>query len=276
MKLGYNTNGLAHHDPIEAIRLLSETGYKSVALTVDHGLLSPLDPHHATQLQRIKAALGEFQMGCVIETGARFLLNPRSKHDPTLVSLKPEDRQKRVDFYKYCIDVAAILDADCVSIWSGILKDPADDDEVLTRLADGLSRVLDSAAQQNVMIGFEPEPGMYIESMSQFDRLLQWVKHPNLGLTLDVGHLYCLGEVPLVDYIKRWGDRLINVHLEDMKAGIHEHLMFGEGDIAFPPVIEALSETGFKGGVHIELSRHSHMAVQAVQQAFDFLHPLWP
>jgi len=61
-----------------------------------------------------------------------------------------------------------------------------------------------------------------------------------------------------------------------MKAGVHDHLMFGEGEMCFPPVIEALSQTGFDGGVHVELSRHSHMAVQAVRQAYEFLSPLWP
>ena len=41
MLLGYNTNGFAHHDPFEAIELLAEIGYKSVALTLDHGPLNP-------------------------------------------------------------------------------------------------------------------------------------------------------------------------------------------------------------------------------------------
>ena len=42
MLLGYNTNGLAHHDPFEAIVVLAEIGYQSVAITLDHGPLNPL------------------------------------------------------------------------------------------------------------------------------------------------------------------------------------------------------------------------------------------
>jgi sugar phosphate isomerase/epimerase len=67
---------------------------------------------------------------------------------------------------------------------------------------------------------------------------------------------------------------LVNVHIEDMKCGVHEHLMFGDGEIDFPPVIHALRETNFAGGIHVELSRHSHMAPQAAQQAYDFLTSL--
>ena len=41
MLLGYNTNGFAHHDPFEAIEVLAEIGYQSVAITLDHGPLNP-------------------------------------------------------------------------------------------------------------------------------------------------------------------------------------------------------------------------------------------
>ncbi|MEC8509496.1 MAG: sugar phosphate isomerase/epimerase family protein, partial [Planctomycetota bacterium] len=254
----------------------SEIGFQSVALTVDHLVLSPDSPNRERDLQQMKDALRDHQMGCVIETGARFLLNARHKHEPTLVTANLAERKKRIDFYFYCIDLAAELKADCVSIWSGILHQPTDDETALARLAEGLQVILKRAAEQNVVIGFEPEPGMYVESMNHFDRMLQWIQHPNLGLTLDIGHLYCLGEVPLADYIERWGEMLVNVHLQDMKAGIHEHLMFGEGEMDFAPVIDAISKTGYRGGVHVELSRHSHAAVVSAHKAFNFLKPLWP
>ncbi|HZN32901.1 MAG TPA: TIM barrel protein, partial [Pirellulaceae bacterium] len=82
------------------------------------------------------------------------------------------------------------------------------------------------------------------------------------------------GELPIADYIARWRERIVNVHIEDMRAGVHEHLMFGEGQMHFPPIIEALDRTGYKGGLHVELSRHSHEAPTAAKKAFDFLQPL--
>ena len=63
------------------------------------------------------------------------------------------------------------------------------------------------------------------------------------------------------------------MHIEDMRRGEHEHLMFGEGQIDFDPVIAALAESGYDGGLYVELSRHSHMGPQAARQAFDFLLP---
>jgi sugar phosphate isomerase/epimerase len=91
---------------------------------------------------------------------------------------------------------------------------------------------------------------------------------------VDVGHLQCQGETPLAEQIETWGSRLCNVHLEDMCRGVHEHLMFGDGEIEFPPVLAALKRVAYDGGVYVELSRHSHDAPKAAQQAYDFLEPI--
>jgi sugar phosphate isomerase/epimerase len=50
--------------------------------------------------------------------------------------------------------------------------------------------------------------------------------------------------------------------------------MFGEGTIDFPPIMQALCDSGYRGGVHVELSRHSHMAAETVHTAYAFLAPL--
>ena len=59
-----------------------------------------------------------------------------------------------------------------------------------------------------------------------------------------------------------------------MVRGVHEHLMFGEGTMDFPPIFAALREIGYDRGLHVELSRHSHMGVEAVRIAADFLKSL--
>ena len=95
-----------------------------------------------------------------------------------------------------------------------------------------------------------------------------------LRLTIDVGHLHCQGETPIAGHIRQWANRVANVHIEDMRAGVHEHLMFGEGEIDFPPVIAALAEIGYSGLLSVELSRHSHEAPTAARRAYNYLRPL--
>lgn len=274
MLLGYNTNGLAHHDPFQAVELLAEIGYKSVGLSIDHGTLNPYGGHVMTRLKQMRRTLEACGMRSVIETGSRFLLDPRHKHEPTLVTSDPAGRVKRIEFYKHGIDAACELGSDCVSIWSGVLHDGADRPTVMRRLVGGLHEVLDYAEQRQMTIGFEPEPGMFIDTMSRYEELLAAITHPRLRLTLDIGHLHCLGETPIAAQIERWGEQLINVHLEDMCAGVHEHLMFGEGEIDFPPIFQALRRVGYTGGVHVELSRHSHEGPAAAAKAFAYLTEL--
>jgi len=271
MLLGYNTNGMAHHDLFDAVALLAEIGYRGVAITIDHKALSPRDSGLHDQIARLKKLLQQSGMRSVIETGARFLLDPREKHEPTLLSADPAGRVWRLEFYRHAIRCAAELGSDCVSLWSGVLREPVPRQQAMARLAEGLRAVLDDAAREGVAVGFEPEPGMFIDSMAGYDELLDWVDPSKLLLTLDVGHLHCQQETPIAEVIRRWASRLVNVHLEDMRAGVHEHLMFGEGQIDFAPVLQALSDVGYRGGVYVELSRHSHEAPMAARRAFEFL-----
>lgn len=274
MLLGYNTNGFAHHDPFDALDILAEIGYQSVAVTLDHGPLNPLASGWKSSLKRLQKTLRRLNLRSVVETGARFLLNPRQKHEPTLVSPTTAEREQRIDFLKRAIDAAAFLESDCVSLWSGVRRDDATDEAVLERLTESLRVVLRHATESGVTLGFEPEPGMFIDTLRSFHRLLQWIDTPHLQVTVDVGHLWCQGELPIADYISRWGPRIVNVHVEDMRAGVHEHLMFGEGEMQFAPIIDALAKTGYRGAVHVELSRHSHEGPHAAKMAFEFLSPL--
>lgn len=279
MLLGYNTNGMAHHELFDAVALLARIGYRSVAITIDHAALAPDEKNLAQRLTRLRRLLDGFGMRSVIETGARFLLDPQKKHEPTLIAADPAGRARRIAFYKHAIDCAAALQSDCVSLWSGVPHDAANDDEatdrLVDRLVDGLVEVLDYGAGQGVAVGFEPEPGMLIDSMARYEMLADRLDADNFRLTLDLGHLHCQGEVPIARVIERWASRLVNVHIEDMRVGVHEHLMFGQGEIDFPPVLHALAKSGYQGGVHVELSRHSHEAPEAARRAFEFLQPLF-
>lgn len=276
MRLGYNTNGLAHHRLIDAIDLLADEGYGGVALTLDVGALDPYSNSLGQELHVVADRLDERGLARVVETGARFLLDPRLKHGPTLLSRDAARRALRVDFLRRAIDIAAFLRADAVSFWSGILRDSIGEDEAFERLNEGLAPVLDHAEVNDMTLAFEPEPGMFIDTFARFKELDDRVNHGLFQLTVDVGHVHCIEAGEVADHLRVWGHRIRNVHIEDMVRGVHEHLMFGEGTMDFTPIIEALREVGYAGGVHVELSRHSHMAVEAVRQAGAFLRPLIP
>ncbi len=273
MLLGYNTNGLAHHRLADAINLLADEGYASVAITLDAGALDPYDDpgHLRAQIDATRALLDARGLARVVETGARYLLNPRKKHDPTLLDPDPARRALRVDFLRRAVDVARDLEADAVSFWSGAAPDAVDDEAAFDRLADALLPVLAHAETRHMRLAFEPEPGMFIDTFARFRALDERVRHTLFDLTVDIGHVHCIEERPIGDCLRDWRGRVANIHIEDMNRGVHEHLMFGAGTIAFDEVFEALRDIGYNQGVHVELSRHSHSAVEAVRQSREFL-----
>lgn len=278
MLLGYNSNGFAHHRIEDAIEVLAEIGYRSIAITLDYHTLNPYGPRLDAEVDGVRQLLRRCSLRSVIETGARFLLDPRRKHQPTLLSADPAARTRRVDFLHRAVDIARALDSDAVSFWSGTPSDSADEETLWQRLIAGCRAVLDHAAARQVSLAFEPEPGMFVDRMDRFARLAHECDHPRFGLTLDVGHVHCLDDGPIPDVIDSWQAHLRNIHIEDMRRGVHDHLMFGEGEIDFGPLLAKLAAVGYTAGVHVELSRHSHDAVAAARRAFEFLHraAVWP
>jgi L-ribulose-5-phosphate 3-epimerase len=270
MLFGYNTNGFAHHRLEDTLAILAELGYRSVALTLDFHALNPFEPELPRRVESVRRLLEQHRLRCVVETGARFLLDARHKHQPTLISPTPGERQYRLDFLCQAIGIARELGADAMSFWSGAAVDEAPSGELFTRLVSGCNQLLEVATREHVRLAFEPEPGMYVDTMDRFCRLHERILDPLFGLTLDLGHLHCQGE-DVVENIRHWADLLFNAHIEDMRRGVHDHLMFGEGEIDFGPVLRTLTDVGYAGGVHVELSRHSHDAVETARRAIGFL-----
>ena len=271
MLLGYNTNGLTGHRWEQALDLMHRIGYRSVAITVDHHCLDPYSPELNLELGRMQRLLAQHEMISCIETGARFLLDPWHKHEPTLVSPAAEQRAVRVDFLKRCIDIARSLDSQAVSFWAGIVRDHASRDEAFERLAEGVREVLAYAQQQGVRLAFEPEPGMLVQTFDDYRHLLSLVDGQGFGLCVDIGHVHCLEPKQIADYLVEWSDRIVTIHIEDMNKGVHDHLCFSEGTIDFPPVLQTLRRLDYRGGLNVELSRHSHAAPEVLQRSFEFL-----
>ncbi len=211
-------------------------------------------------------------MRVVIETGARFIVDPRRKHQPTLLDPDRHAALDRLYFLEACVRLGAALQADAVSFWSGATPDSTSPPRIhMARLVEACLRLSDFAGDRGLRLAFEPEPGMFIDTMDKFAELHGKVNRKNFGLTLDVGHVVCTGEAPVGTHIRKWRDWLWNVHIEDMRKGAHEHLMFGGGEVDFAETMSALREIGYRRGVYVELSRHSHDAVETARRAMAFL-----
>jgi len=265
----YNTNGFAFHRLDDAARILAALGYDGIAWTPD---VHHLDPFHASaaEFDAFRDLCRELALCVVVETGARFVLDPLRKHRPSLLDA-PADAERRFDFLRRCVDAAALLGAGVVSTWSGSAPDGLDPDAALDRLATGLRRLCDHAKGSGIRIGFEPEPGMAVETVEGWDRVRDAVGHEGLGLTLDVGHCLATREGDPARILRRHADEIVVLQVDDHRAGRHDHLMFGEGEVNWPSLAEAVRASGYAGPIEVELSRHSSEAPAAARRSIDFL-----
>jgi sugar phosphate isomerase/epimerase len=262
VRAGYHTSGLQNHRLEDALRLVADAGYAVVALTPD---VMHLDPFRSTaaEVGAIGTLLERLGLEVVVETGARFVLDPTCKHEPTLMTRDPAARARRLDYTRRCAALGADLGAKVVSFWAGIDRAPGPDSRTL--LDAGVDASCAAVRAAGLVPAFEPEPGMAVETVGAYRELCLRLGEAAPALTLDIGHLYAVWEGDPAAAIGGCADRLVQVHLEDMRRGVHEHLLPGTGDVDFHAVLSALKEVGYEGPVCFELSRSSHAAPEALR-----------
>jgi sugar phosphate isomerase/epimerase len=109
---------------------------------------------------------------------------------------------------------------------------------------------------------------MFIDTLARQSQLVERLGRPaHLKLTLDIGHMECMGERPLASVLACHADDVVNVHVEDMLACRHEHLPLGSGTVDLEPVLTTLAQAGYRGGLHVELPRQSHRWLETVRQS---------
>jgi len=278
-RIGYNTNGLGSHRLHDALELIAELGYEAVALTPDVGALDPLHLRPG-EVEGVRSRLDDLGLDVAVESGARFLLDPRRKHRPTLLEDSSAERERRIDLLRRSVDLAEALGARVLSLWAGAAPEgvagtlDADPGHALgDRLAEGLARVLEHARGAGVTVAFEPEPGMFVERPVGYEALLQrgGAALDELALTLDVGHCVVTGDEPVSAVVERHARRLAHVHLDDCPRGRHEHVPFGDGDLDLADALGGLLTHGFDGIGAVELSRDGHRGPDAAREALAAL-----
>ncbi|UZO79265.1 sugar phosphate isomerase/epimerase [Aquimarina sp. ERC-38] len=270
LRYAYNTNGCNNHRLYDALDLIAEAGYSGIALTLDWHHLDPFADNWEIQTQKLKRRLDELGLGSVIETGARFLLNPKQKHEPTLINPTQEGRAYRVRFLKRAVYIAKILESETVSFWAGVLSDDVSKEEGLSYLKEGITEVAKYASEQGVVISVEPEPGMLVETIADYHQLIKDIPYP-IKLALDIGHVWVTGEMEPIEVIKEHAANAGTISIEGMQKGIHVHLPLNQGDMDVVGIVKKLEEMKYPNLVCVELSREGHRAHLAITESMQFL-----
>ena len=269
LRFAFNTNGAANHRLEDAVALIADAGYAGIALTLDHHHLDPMAEGWVSRTEALARLLHRHGLGCVIETGARYLLDPRRKHEPTLLTPSAEGRARRVAFLHRATDIGQMLGAEAMSFWAGVPQQGVDRGEAGEWLVQGVAQVLEHATLRGIPAALEPEPGMLVETLD--DWALLHAELPGLKLALDLGHCLVTQEREPPAAVSEFAPHLATVAIEDMRRGDHTHLPFGEGDMDIPACLDALDAIGFGKLICVELSRESHRADRMIPDALAWL-----
>ncbi len=124
-----------------------------------------------------------------------------------------------------------------------------------------------------VVLAQEFEPGFVVGSTADLLRLFHEIPSPNLAANLDLGHAFLCDPDPLAA-IRELGAKIVHGHIENMRRGVHDHLLPHEGDMDLRPYLQTLAGIGFTGGLALDLYKHDYAAVAPA--ALAYLRQLLP
>jgi sugar phosphate isomerase/epimerase len=189
--------------------------------------------------------------------------------------LPPDAQRAAVEATKKEVDVAAELGVknmrhDVSRGWgkhSEGLKGAQTFDNAVKIIVPALREITEYAAKKGVKTSLENH-GFYMQASERVEKLIKAVKHPNYGLTMDMGNFLCVNEDP-VKAVTRAAKYAIMCHTKDFHvrpkttkppSGWFDTptpialrgAIVGHGVIDVPKQLQIIKKSGYKGYLSLE------------------------
>jgi sugar phosphate isomerase/epimerase len=269
MKLAFSSNAFGRYSLLDTIGILADIGYEGIEIMADVPHAYPPDLTRS-DLESIREALSRHAME-ISNINAFMLRAIGNVHHPSWIEKDPVLRRKRIEHTSNCIDLADRLGARMLSTEPGGPLDGMEPALGLELFREGLREIEDHAREKNVRILIEPEPGLLIETSSQFRTFFRDLNPEVFGLNFDIGHFFCVGEDPAA-LIYQLAPFICHFHLEDIsRTRVHHHLLPGRGALDFRSITNAIRGINYTGFVTVELYPYEDHPIDAAREAFAYL-----
>jgi protein FrlC len=234
----------------EALRRIAAAGFQGVDIWGGrpHAYRGDLSEAEIAELRRLVNELG-LALPSFIPAQFRY---------PTCLC-SPNERIRRDSVAYIQEGIRTALDFGCrlVSVCPGHSLHGQSPPQAREQLRRSLQTLCDFASERGARVALEPADRYETDLVQTTDQalwLLDEAGRDNLGVVLDVGHCHVVGESPAeaVRHLARAG-ALFHVHVDDNLGQRDQHLVPGEGDIDFGPIVTALGEVGYDGFLSAEL-----------------------
>jgi sugar phosphate isomerase/epimerase len=178
------------------------------------------------------------------------------------------EQQEAIDDNLRIIDEAAQISAPLIVLVCGAVPGmPLD--EGRGQIADAITQILPHAEACGVKLAIEPLHPMYaddrsaINTLRQANDIVETINHPNLGVTVDVFHLWWDPE--LEREIMRAGASIFSFHVCDWRTPTRDLLndrgLMGEGCIDIPLIRSWVEDAGCAGMIEVEIFSNEYWAM---------------
>jgi sugar phosphate isomerase/epimerase len=225
MKLGIMND--PRLDLLEEIKWVAENGFDYIDLTIEPLRAYEVDVDH------IWSALKAFNLDAIGHT------------NPFLPSIFPIQSIRNVclDEFKKYIDIFARL---------GINDAPflSDEDKIKANISF-LRKITRLCKPRGITLMFENYIAPF-DSPKVFERILREV--PELKIHLDVGHCNINQPENLTGaFFRKFGSKIVHVHLSDNKGKNDDHLPLGCGNIDWEEIIRIMKRYSFDASITLEV-----------------------
>lgn len=270
MKLAFSSNAFRRFTLQDSIAILSTIGYDGIEIMADIP--------HAYPPNLTKKDIGSIQdalkrHGMEVSNINAFMLRAIGDvYRPSWIERDRKSREERINHTLSCIDLADMLGARTISTEpGGPLEQGASADEALDIFREGLSMVEARAREKGVRVLIEPEPGLLIQTGSDFQRLYSELDPDVFGLNFDIGHFFCVRE-DCASLIEKLGGAIHHFHLDDISSDRkHYHLMPGSGIIDFKSILSAVKKIDYQGFLTVELYTYEESPSEAALRSLNYI-----
>jgi fructoselysine 3-epimerase len=278
MKLAFSTNAYTRFTLPEALRGIAQAGFKGVEILADtpHAYPDTLTAQYISEirreLERLNLTVSNINANCSF--GYWRHAPPEPYFEPSLISPVAEYRKDRTRLILKTLDFAKEIAARNISITSGRMLGGMPPEPAARQFAESMKPILHHADRLGIDVGIECEPGLFLEYAAELAEWIGRLGHPRFGANLDIGHSQVLGE-KIPDAVKLLGDRIWNLHVEDIPGRKHYHMIPGQGTLDWQALKAALVEEDYQRFLTVELYTHTENPQEAADKSYGFLSQIF-
>jgi sugar phosphate isomerase/epimerase len=254
----------------DALRVLSDQGWTAFEASTEHLVRIEVDEDPDALIDRTRQCLTDLD-----------LYMPQAHALLQADVADPDETQRRQDIDRLVrhIEIAAQLGVQTIVIHPGgrqVATTRKERNCTRDLNVDAFQRLGDVAGERGMRIGLENLMRRGANTPYDMLDLLAAIDHPAIGITLDTSHANVVGlDIPTV--IREFGSQVIAMHISDNDGSGDQHRTPGNGDIDWPPIVQALVQVSYDGLFNLEIpgERHEILPLRALKSQFACRVAAW-